>query len=71
MEQDEKDKAEDPVVSYKSITVSSLQEQKDLQRNYWASLTPEERFADFYKLMNKFYEFRQTMPHGSKIVIDA
>ena len=71
MEDDKKDKAEEPIVSYKTITVSTLQEQKDLQRKYWASLSPEERFADFYQLMHRFYSFRQAHIAGSKIIIGA
>ena len=69
MEDEKNNKVEEPVVAYKKITVSTLEEQSNLQRKYWSSLSPEERFDNFYQLMNRFYKFQTKIGSGNKIII--
>jgi CRISPR-associated endonuclease Csn1 len=40
------------------------------QWSYWASLTPEQRFADFFNLMNRFHQFSLPNWSSKKIIID-
>jgi hypothetical protein len=58
---DDKHMINEPSVAYsgsKKITISnSYEDSENSQLNYWAGLTPQERFADFYELMNRFYKF--------------
>ncbi len=70
----ENNKVNELVVSYsgsKKITVSnSLEQAEDSQIQYWAGLTPEQRFAEFYELMNRFYTFKKPDWSTMKIIID-
>jgi hypothetical protein len=69
MDENGKIKVSEPQVSYKKITISSIEDQKVSQRKYFASLSPEERFDSFYELMGRFYDFKTSFPSGAKIVI--
>jgi CRISPR-associated endonuclease Csn1 len=66
--------ANEPAITYsgsKKITISSSFEQdENSQLNYWAGLTPEQRFADFYELMSRFYTFVKPDWSTKKIIID-
>ena len=67
-------KVSEPEETYsgsKKITVShSLEDAENSQLQYWAGLTPEQRFEDFYKLMARFYNFKKPDWTKMKIVID-
>jgi hypothetical protein len=65
-------KAKESVVhcSKKRIVISALEEQSELQRRYWAGLSPEERFDVFYNLMHRFFDFKPHSWKGCKIIID-
>lgn len=71
---EEENKLNEPEGEYsgsKKITISnSFDEASDAQLRYWAGLTPEQRFADFYELMNRFYRFTKPDWAGKKIIID-
>lgn len=55
----------------KKITISkSFDEAEDKQLQYWANLSTEERFNDFYELMHRFYNFSNHTWVGKKIIID-
>lgn len=55
----------------RAITISnSFEDAENSQLNYWAGLTPEQRFADFYELMNRFYKFTKPDWSVKKITID-
>jgi len=55
----------------RKITCSdSLEAVQDFQIIYWAELTREQRFADFYELMSRFYSFEKPVWNSKKIVID-
>jgi hypothetical protein len=41
--------------NYKRITMSSLKEQEELNYIYWLSLSPEERWAEHFKLLQTIY----------------
>jgi hypothetical protein len=59
------------VVGGKQITFSkSLEEASEKQRMYWAKLTPEQGFEQFYELMSRFFVFEQPDWSKRKIVID-
>lgn len=53
----------EPIVAYSntgekaggSITISTLNEQEESNYIYWLSLTPEERWAEHYKLLQRMY----------------
>ncbi|HUM65548.1 MAG TPA: hypothetical protein PLV32_06885, partial [Chitinophagaceae bacterium] len=54
----------------RKITISnSFEESENSQLSYWAGLTPEQRFADFFELMNRFYTFLKPNWKTRKIVI--
>ena len=55
----------------KKITVSNnFEEAEDSQYVYWAGLTPEQRFADFFELMCRFYTFSKPDWSAKRIIID-
>lgn len=66
--------ANEPAATYsgsKKITISSsFEEAENSQLQYWAGLTPEQRFADFYELINRFYKFNAPDWPSKKIIID-
>jgi hypothetical protein len=70
MDENDKNKVEEPSSSYRKITISTLEEQSAEQIEYWASLTPEQRFNDFYELMNRFYDFSTRGTVRPEIIID-
>jgi hypothetical protein len=60
-----------PYSGSKKISFSnSFTEAEESQIRYWAGLTPEQRFADFYELMNRFYSFSNPAWSTKKITID-
>lgn len=67
-------KVREPAAIYstsKKITFSnSYEEAENTQLSYWSSLTPEQRFAGFYELMNRFYHFDKPDWPTKKIIID-
>ncbi|HRE68846.1 MAG TPA: hypothetical protein PLM56_18360 [Cyclobacteriaceae bacterium] len=73
-ESPEKNKINEPVVSYsgskKITTPNSFEAAEDFKIWYWAGLTPEQRFADFYELMSRFYSFGKPDWSRKKIIID-
>jgi len=69
MEEKDKNKVEEPSSCYRKITISTLDDQSAEQIEYWASLTPAQRFNDFYELMNRFFDFKDSHLRGSKIII--
>lgn len=55
----------------KQIELNSSFENSDkMQRDYWAGLSPEQRFADFFELMGRFYTFSKPNWSNAKIIID-
>ncbi len=57
-----------PYTSIKTIIVSnSFEEAENSQVDYWANLSPEQRFKDFYALMLRFFTFNK--PDWSKYKI--
>lgn len=64
----ESNKSMEPVVTYsgsKKISFSnSFEEAEESQIRYWAGLSPEKRFSDFYELMSRFYS--SVNPTGQK-----
>lgn len=55
----------------KKVTISkSLEDAENFQLDYLAGLTPEQRFRDFYELMNRFYSFLKPNWPTKKIIID-
>jgi len=66
--------AKEPVNSYattKKITIfQSPEDAENSQLDYWAKLTPEERFEKFLELMNRFYKFVKPDWSTKKIILD-
>jgi len=66
--------AKEPGTSYattKKITVfQSPEDAENSQLDYWAKLTPEERFERFLELMNRFYKFVKPDWSTKKIILD-
>lgn len=57
--------------SSEKVSVSNSFEESEIsQIQYWARLTPEQRFADFYELMNRFYTLNKPDWTTKKINID-
>lgn len=55
----------------KKITISdSFEDAANSQMNYWSGLTPEQRFYDFYNLMNRFYSFNKPDWSTKKIIFN-
>lgn len=55
----------------KKISFSnSMEVVENAQLQYWAGLTPEQRFEGFYELMNRFYKFIKPDWPTKKIIID-
>jgi len=71
---DDLNKINEPQAPYsgqKKITFSnSFEEAEDSQIRYWAGLSPEQRFSDFYELMDRFYSFSKPDWKTMKIVFD-
>jgi len=56
------------IKSNKSITISSLQEQEEGMRRYWASITPEERLIHLYEMIHYSYlSTNEQVHHSSRI----
>ncbi len=64
----------EPQIAYsgsKNITISnSSEEAESYQIGYWSGLSPEQRFSDFFELMNRFYNFNKPDWSIKKIIID-
>lgn len=67
----------DPEVVYgkkakqsESINISSLNEQEESNYRYWLSLTPEQRWAEHFKLLLRVYGKRDNKETGNRIIID-
>ena len=52
------------------IVLDSFEEFEDTQIEYWAQLNPEQRFACFHELMNRFFTFTKPDWSKSKIIRD-
>jgi hypothetical protein len=56
----------------KSIIISSLNEQDESNYRYWLSLSPEERWAEHYKLLQRVYGVgKKNKPTVLRIIFDA
>lgn len=56
----------------KNITISNtFEESENSQLDYWAGLSPEQRFAGFYELMQRFYTFDKPVWSTKRIIIDV
>ena len=68
------DKVNESDASYSAsrrITITnSFEEAENLQFDYWAGLTPEQRFMGFLELMKRFYTFVKPDWSTKKIIID-
>jgi len=66
--------AKEPGTSYattKKITIfQSPEDAENSQLDYWAKLTPEQRFERFLELMNRFYKFVKPDWSTKKIILD-
>ncbi|HOY30969.1 MAG TPA: HNH endonuclease domain-containing protein [Bacteroidales bacterium] len=71
---DNNNSTEEPSAQYtspKKITVSqSPEDAENSQLDYWAKLTPEQRFEKFLELMNRFYKFVKPDWSTKKIILD-
>ncbi len=56
--------------SKKIMFSNSFEAAENSQIRYWAGLSPEQRFSDFYESMNRFYTFSEPDWASLKIVID-
>lgn len=55
----------------KKITIhTSYEDGEKSQIEHWASLTPEERFEEFYSIMGRFFEFKKPNWAEESIIID-
>lgn len=52
-----------------SITISTITEQEESNYRYWLSLTPEERWAEHYKLLKRIYGSKNK-PSDNRIIFD-
>jgi hypothetical protein len=52
-----------------SITISTITEQEESNYRYWLSLTPEERWAEHYKLLKRVYGIKNK-PSDNRIIFD-
>lgn len=75
MNENETGKSNDPEAACsgsKKITFSaSFEAAENMQIDYWAGLTPEQRFSHFYELMNRFYTFSKPDWKEKQIIIDS
>jgi hypothetical protein len=54
-----------------SITFSSITEQEELNYTFWLSLSPEERWAEHYKLLQRVYSTKKNNKDtDNKIIFD-
>ena len=53
------------------IIISTLTEQEESNYKYWLSLTPEQRLAEHYKLLQKIYGGVRDKDEGNRIVFDV
>jgi hypothetical protein len=55
----------------KKITIhTSVEDSEKSQIEHWSSLTPEERFDEFYAIMGRFFEFKKTNRVEEPIITD-
>jgi hypothetical protein len=55
-----------------SITISTLKGQEESNYIYWLSLTPEERWAEHYKLLQRIYSLKKSKKSSAdRIIFDA
>ena len=73
-----KDEVREPSVTYEAkngiapITFSTNKEQEESNYLYWLSLTPEERWAEHFKLLQSVYgKIPFSKNNRSRIVFDA
>jgi hypothetical protein len=57
--------------SKKIIFSDSFETIQDSQIAYWAGLSPKERFAEFHKLMHRFYDLEKPDWKSCLIVIEV
>lgn len=69
-----KNKLNEPYLPYsgaKTVRFSNSFEEADQEQiSYWASLTPTQRFSDYFELVNRFYSLSPPKWSGTTIVID-